>query len=108
MAVRHVPTKGTETADVSDNNTLTVHNSREHPVTPQLSRGVVVRDTSADRVGEVMDVRDARVFLRPLGGGREWEADPVATEVVPPGEVLHLKVQVANDRSLGRGGGVGP
>ncbi|MEK8171226.1 hypothetical protein NKH77_22425 [Streptomyces sp. M19] len=55
-----------------------------------------------------MDVCDARVFLRPLGGGREWETDPVATELVPPGEVLQLKVRVANDRSLGRGGGVAP
>ncbi|MEK8171015.1 hypothetical protein NKH77_20085 [Streptomyces sp. M19] len=55
-----------------------------------------------------MDTRDARVFLRPLGGGREWETDRGAIELVPPGELLHLKVRVANDRSLGRGGLVGP
>ncbi|MEK8172931.1 hypothetical protein NKH77_39865 [Streptomyces sp. M19] len=71
-----------------------------------LSAGDVVRDVGAGRVGEVMDVREARVFLRPLGGGREWEADPATIEPVSPGEALRLKVQVTNDRSLGRGGGV--
>ncbi|MEK8173027.1 hypothetical protein NKH77_40540 [Streptomyces sp. M19] len=59
------------------------------------------------RVGEVMGYIGTRVCLRPLGGGREWEAAPDRLEPVPPEEVLRLKVQVANDRSLGRGGWAG-
>lgn len=36
-------------------------------------------DTSTDRIGEVMERRGIgrgeRVWLRPVGGGIEWEAD---------------------------------
>jgi hypothetical protein len=37
----------------------------------------LVRDLSSNRVGEVMDENRAgdRLFLRPVGGGREWEVD---------------------------------
>jgi len=46
-----------------------------------LDHGLIHRapllDTTTGRVGELMDVALAshRVWLRPIGGGREWSAD---------------------------------
>ncbi|MFC4514198.1 hypothetical protein [Streptomyces ehimensis] len=42
-----------------------------------LKRGDLVLDTATGRVGEVMDNRWNRYQLRPLGGGREWHANPL-------------------------------
>ncbi|NYI05804.1 hypothetical protein FHU37_002747 [Allostreptomyces psammosilenae] len=38
--------------------------------------GTLVYDADAKRQGVVMDHLDGRTFLRPVGGGTEWEADP--------------------------------
>lgn len=45
--------------------------------------GSVVWDERRRRAGEVMEVRGDRVWLRPLGGGREWEAPPDALAAPP-------------------------
>lgn len=44
--------------------------------TPGTAHRPLVRDTATDRIGEVMEEtgsgQNARVWLRPPGGGREW------------------------------------
>lgn len=37
--------------------------------------------------------------LRPLGGGREWDADPARVRPVGPAELLQARVTEANARS---------
>ncbi|ONK12604.1 hypothetical protein STBA_33520 [Streptomyces sp. MP131-18] len=51
-------------------------------VTP-VAVGVVVVDTSCGGVGRVMDLHGERVWLRPVGGGREWEAKRPRLKPVP-------------------------
>ncbi|MET9292797.1 hypothetical protein [Streptomyces sp. NPDC003077] len=63
---------------------------------PGLVVGKCARDTKRDRVGEVMDVSGSRVWLRPVGGGREWEAERAAVEPLTPREALSVKVAEAN------------
>lgn len=49
---------------------------------PELPRvGSLARDLCRDVVGRVMDVLPGRVWLRPVGGGQEWNA--LAEEVEP-------------------------
>lgn len=43
--------------------------------------GAVVRDVRGD-VGRVMDYQGGRVWLRPLTGGREWDATPGDVRVI--------------------------
>lgn len=47
----------------------------------------LVLDTDTGRVGEVMERtsigRYERVWLRPVGGGREWTTDAAAVQPVP-------------------------
>ncbi|MEU3354991.1 hypothetical protein [Streptomyces sp. NPDC037389] len=50
-----------------------------------MAVGSLAMDTQRDRVGEVMAATRERVFLRPLGGGREWEATPSALRPMTPG-----------------------
>ncbi|WP_327299498.1 MULTISPECIES: hypothetical protein [unclassified Streptomyces] len=42
--------------------------------------------------------------LRPLGGGREWDADPARVRPVGPAELLQARVAEANARSRATGG----
>jgi hypothetical protein len=70
---------------------------------PAVVVGVAVRDTASDRVGLVMGREGPYLQLRPLGGGREWDADPARVERVGPAELLHVRVAEANARSS-RGG----
>ncbi|MFC3352036.1 hypothetical protein ACFOOM_32350 [Streptomyces echinoruber] len=44
--------------------------------------GQVVHDTRRHKDGRVMGHEGPYVQLRPLGGGREWDADPGALEPV--------------------------
>lgn len=43
-----------------------------------LETGSVLYDPATDRVGEYLDRAGPRAVLRPVGGGREWEADPAS------------------------------
>lgn len=61
--------------------------------------GTPVRDTARDRVGVVSGHQGRYIQLRPLDGGREWDADPVHVEPVGPIEVLRARVAEANHRS---------
>ena len=58
--------------------------------------GTHVVDTARNKIGRVMDHRGSRIQLRPLEGGREWDAEPAAVRHATPAEVLSAKVKVAN------------
>ncbi|MGV9283168.1 hypothetical protein [Streptomyces sp. NPDC003730] len=62
--------------------------------------GTVLYDTAADRVGEYRGRSGARVMLRPLGGGREWEAEPAVLRPATDRERLGASLRAANDRTL--------
>ncbi|WP_329460535.1 hypothetical protein [Streptomyces sp. NBC_01497] len=61
-------------------------------------RSVVV-DEGVGRVGELMGAVGPYVQIRPLGGGREWDAEPGAVRVATPTERLRAWLVVVNARS---------
>lgn len=61
--------------------------------------GTVVHDGGSDRVGVVVGHEGPCLRLRPLGGGREWEADPARLRTLSPSELLSARVAEANARS---------
>jgi hypothetical protein len=46
----------------------------ELPPAEGWERGARLLDARTGRVGEVMDCMHSLIYLRPVGGGREWEA----------------------------------
>ncbi|MFF7022716.1 hypothetical protein ACFY97_17155 [Streptomyces klenkii] len=64
----------------------------------------VVRDKRDQRVGVVMGKCGPRYQLRPLRGGKEWEAAPSDIEPAPVSVQLSARVAEANRAS--RNGGV--
>lgn len=68
-------------------------------------RTVVVDERTA-RVGEVMGCEGPYVQLRPLGGGREWDADPARVRPASAEERLRAGVAAANARSRRAPGGL--
>lgn len=65
------------------------------------SLGDIVEDTHLNRVGKVMGHEGPYVQLRPIGGGREWDADPDALRPATLAERLSAGVAAANARSRG-------
>ncbi|MFD3511649.1 hypothetical protein [Streptomyces sp. NPDC058657] len=61
--------------------------------------GDVVHHASLDRVGRVMGHVGPYIQLRPLAGGREWDADPSQLRTLNQSELLSALVAVANARS---------
>lgn len=61
--------------------------------------GEPARDVRTDRIGVVMAVDGGRTYLRPLGGGREWEASAADIRSITPHEELSARLAVANARS---------
>ncbi|MBW1601602.1 hypothetical protein JJV70_05660 [Streptomyces sp. JJ66] len=61
--------------------------------------GTAARDTVSNRVGIVMAYEGALAFLRPLLGGREWDADPAHLVPLSRGELLRAHVAELNARS---------
>jgi hypothetical protein len=61
--------------------------------------GTAVRDTVRDRVGVVMGHEGPYLQLRPLSGGREWDADPDHVRPLTPAELLHARLAETNARS---------
>ncbi|MGW2396416.1 hypothetical protein ACWCYY_07660 [Kitasatospora sp. NPDC001664] len=51
---------------------------------PQV--GELVTDTRSGRVGEYRDTLGKAAYLRPVGGGCEWETDPDCLVAVPDTE----------------------
>ncbi|THA35472.1 hypothetical protein E6R18_04515 [Streptomyces sp. A1277] len=61
--------------------------------------GTAVHDAGSGRVGLVMGHEGPCLQLRPLAGGREWEADPADLRPLDPAELLSARVAEANARS---------
>ncbi len=75
----------------------TPETSREHP--RRWEPGETVKDTATGRVGRVMGHEGPRYQLRPLNGGREWDADPEALEPASQSDALSPAVAEANWRA---------
>lgn len=67
----------------------------------QPSVGDTVEDTARRRIGRVMGAEGPYVQLRPIGGGREWDAEPSKLRPLTQGEALSAGVAEANARSRG-------
>lgn len=61
--------------------------------------GETVRDAGRDRVGVVMGSDGPYVQLRPLGGGREWDAAPERLRRLSRDELVSARLAVVNGRS---------
>ncbi|WP_405480367.1 hypothetical protein [Streptomyces anulatus] len=61
--------------------------------------GVAVHDSGSGRVGLVAGHRSPHVLLRPLGGGRDWEADPGHLRPLSRAEFLSAQLAEVNARS---------
>ncbi|MDX6316511.1 MAG: hypothetical protein QOF84_6871 [Streptomyces sp.] len=62
--------------------------------TPEV--GEVVIDAARDAVGVVMGREGPYVQLRPIGGGREWDARPECVRPATAAERLSARVAAAN------------
>lgn len=71
------------------------------PGTTTVAVGQLVHDVRRDRVGVVQAQQGGRWFVRPQGGGREWEATAGELEFVTAEEALRLRVAEANAHSRG-------
>jgi hypothetical protein len=69
---------------------------REASASPTI--GTLVKD-SRGRVGKVMAVGSSMAFLRPVGGGLEWEARIDTLVPVTASEQLSPRIAEANARS---------
>ncbi|MEV0470577.1 hypothetical protein [Streptomyces prunicolor] len=69
------------------------------PIANQIEQGTLVYDISTNKVGEYRGKAGPYAMLRPLGGGREWEAPPEAVRPATPQERLIASVKAANSRS---------
>jgi len=78
-------------------------NPQEPPDVPALpALGTLMVDTSrADRVGEFRGVAGPHWSLRPVGGGREWEAEPRHVRPALLIEQLRARTARLNARSRG-------
>jgi hypothetical protein len=56
--------------------------------TAGLAPGAVVYDAGTRRIGEYRGMGGPYAMLRPLGGGREWEAEPARIRPATPAERL--------------------
>ncbi|WP_247597551.1 hypothetical protein [Streptomyces sp. RKND-216] len=63
------------------------------------SVGEAVHDAARDRVGRVMAHDGPYLQLRPLAGGREWDAAPETVRPLTQSELISALVAVANARS---------
>ncbi|MFJ8230719.1 hypothetical protein ACIQ9E_12285 [Streptomyces sp. NPDC094448] len=69
------------------------------PWRPEI--GGTARDTVRNKVGRVMDRTHTRYWLRPLGGGIEWDVPAADLRPVTASELLSTAVTEANERSKG-------
>lgn len=64
--------------------------------------GSYIVDTRSDRIGIVKAVLAGRLYLRPPGGEKEWEAMPAHVRLATPREALPHKVAEANEHRVRR------
>jgi len=65
----------------------------------QVEPGTLVYDPQVGKAGEYQAKAGPYAMLRPVGGGREWEADPARIRPATPEERLSAGVRSANYRS---------
>jgi hypothetical protein len=63
--------------------------------------GDLVEDTSTKKIGKVMGFEGPYVQLRPVDGGREWDARPEKLRPATSDQVLSTGVAEINARSTG-------
>ncbi|MFE1438337.1 hypothetical protein [Streptomyces sp. NPDC058739] len=61
-----------------------------------MKPGTLLYDPATDKVGEYQDRLGPHALLRPVGGGREWEADPASLRPATDRERLSAGVRAAN------------
>ncbi|MET7715846.1 hypothetical protein [Streptomyces sp. NPDC005407] len=71
--------------------------TREQPTDPEA--GDVVRDAATKQVGRVMGHEGPCFQLRPLNGGKEWDARREHLTPALQSDALSTAVAEANDRS---------
>lgn len=59
-------------------------------------RGALVYDPATRKVGEYQGRGGPYAMLRPVGGGREWQADPETIRPATSAERLSAGVKAAN------------
>ncbi|GAA2763812.1 hypothetical protein GCM10010103_28530 [Streptomyces paradoxus] len=64
-----------------------------------MEPGTLVYDPHTRKVGEYQDRTGPYVVLRPVGGGREWQADPARIREATLDERLSAGVRALNERS---------
>ncbi|MDX3750755.1 hypothetical protein [Streptomyces sp. AK08-02] len=67
--------------------------------TTSFEPGTLVHDPETDRVGAYQAVVGPYAMLRPVGGGREWQAAPASLRVATPEQRLSAGVRAANERA---------
>ena len=68
---------------------------------PPPAKGAVVVDEESGRVGQVMDQAGGLLQLRPVRGGREWDADPARVRTATTGERIAATLAAVNAASRG-------
>lgn len=63
--------------------------------------GDAVEDAKLRKFGRVMGFVGPYVQLRPIGGGREWDAKPEHLRPVTNAQAMSAGVAAANERSRG-------
>jgi hypothetical protein len=63
-----------------------------------METGALLYDPATDKVGEYQDKSGPYALLRPVGGGREWQADPGSLRPATDAERLRAGVRAANAR----------
>ncbi|MFF0206057.1 hypothetical protein [Streptomyces sp. NPDC005017] len=61
--------------------------------------GELAKDSASARIGVVMGEVGGRVQIRPVGGGREWDALPGDVESPSAQEALSARLAVRNGNS---------
>ncbi|MFF9312032.1 hypothetical protein ACF1BS_14090 [Streptomyces sp. NPDC014748] len=64
--------------------------------------GALAKDTASGRIGVVMGAVGGRVQIRPIGGGREWDAVPDKVRPLSAREELSTRLATRNGNSRER------
>ncbi|MGA4844433.1 hypothetical protein [Streptomyces sp. G45] len=76
--------------------------ARQEAAVSVPERGALVFDPAVRKVGQYQGKAGPYAMLRPVGGGREWEADPSKIRPATSAERLSAEVTAANKRALDR------
>lgn len=64
-----------------------------------VSAGIMAYDLHRSRLGTVMAIEGARIWLRPIGGGLEWYVTADKVRPATAAERLSPSVRAANERT---------